>query len=167
MNNEITDESIDETVTQSGSVGKSRRNQIVGIFWALFGVITIFGGAAIQITQGANSELGPKFWPQMLGIFFLVIGIILIIQDFRGKIRDPEQEEITKTGLIEVLGVFVILVLQVIAWGFVGFLPSAAAALILLPLMLGTRKPIKIILFSALTTGLLYGLFAMILRIPL
>ncbi|MGB3413367.1 MAG: tripartite tricarboxylate transporter TctB family protein [Microbacteriaceae bacterium] len=168
MQHANTDESVDEPDVVGDSAGATRRNLILGIFWIVFGILTFIGASVIEIYQGTPSqELGPKFWPQMMGALFIVVGIILVIQSLRGKAKDPEMEPTTRSGLIESAIVVAILIVQTILWGYFGFLIPSILALIAVPLALGSRKYITILLFSFGTAGLLYGLFALLLRIPL
>ncbi|HEY8504774.1 MAG TPA: tripartite tricarboxylate transporter substrate-binding protein [Gemmataceae bacterium] len=122
----------------------------------------IFRSDAFASVQ--RQHFGPMFFPAILGgLFLLALGGAYVTGRLR---RDAESPPITRAGRARIAVLIGALLFYVLAAEYLGFVPAAAAVMLVLMRALEVRWLVAL----AVTAGLVpavYQLFAVVLRVPL
>ncbi len=129
------------------------------------GGITIWLAAALE-TSAVGASSGPRWWPTVLGGMLVAGGVAIGLVALRRP--DPVSEQrVSAHGLGRLGAVVAAIVLYGLGWHFFHFLPVTAVFLAALMFVTGGRGAKALIVFPASTAAILYGLFGLLLRVPL
>jgi putative tricarboxylic transport membrane protein len=135
------------------------------------GVVAAVGGATIWASSGLNTDasgesIGPSWWPSVLGGLLVLGAVAVAITALRH--HDPlEEQRVSAHGLVRLAAVIALIVVYGIGWHYFHFVLVTSLFLSTLILITGGRGVKALLVFPLLTTAVLYGLFAMLLRVPL
>ncbi len=129
---------------------------------------------SLRFPPPRGADFGPSLFPRVIATILVLLGVLLLIQSWRSRNRqescepDPLDEQLTPTvaGLRNVAITIVAITVYIAVIGTVGFIPTTLVMLFVLMKAYGLSV-LKSILFSALITGFVYVLFAMLLRVVL
>ncbi len=140
---------------------------------ALMGISAI---VMLVLTQTTLSDASPagdpgsRLFPMVSCIAILVFSIILVIQSIvKPKMKEVVDDEMKleiRKGYKRMGMVFGTLVLFIIAWNFVPFLPAAIAFVFLMCMIL-KQKLLYSTIYSILVPSVLYFSFTMLLNVRL
>lgn len=147
--------------------GTRRREAFLAAFWVLFGIAVIFLARAIEVTRSPDAAIGPRWWPELLGWGIILAAVALLVQALMGKLPPLEQDPASRAGRLFLVCILALVVAYLVAWQSIGFLIATTALLVALPALFGARGVKALVLFPLVTVAVLYGIFAMILRVPL
>ena len=145
----------------------SRRREVgLGVVFLAVGALVLALARAIELPDRPLS-VSPRIWPEALGIGIMGLSVLQIVRSLvRPALDDDDLEPTTRIGRLRVLG----FVLAVIAfgplWYFVHFLVSGTLLVAALTWIAGGRGVKDLLLFPVGITVLLYGLFALLLKVP-
>lgn len=140
------------------------RELVVAAVVAGVGVAVLTGAAGISSAVDAGA-LGPGWWPGVLGWLLVAGGVAVAVT---GVLRPPPAEgEPTLGGSGRLVLVLALVVGFGVAWHHLQFLVVMPLLLAGLVAVGGGRGVRDLVLVPVLATTLLYGVFGLLLRVPL
>lgn len=136
-------------------------------------VVVIAFGLAVWLVSGGfpgspvRDQVDPSFWPRAVAGALVGFGGILLVMSLLGRGTPTDAEPVNpaqRPALALVLG---ILVAYPLAWQLVGFLPATLVAFLLLSKVLGIARWWRAALWSLVLTLVVWGLFRLLLGVPL
>lgn len=151
------------------AAGQGKGTNVRGLLVAV--AVAVAGGAVMLSAQGlelstTNGSIGPGWWPTVLGGTLVAGAVAIALVSFRQPDPMPE-ERVSAHGLTRLGAVLVAIVLYGVAWQYLHFLPVTVVFLSALMFITGGRGVKALLVFPALTAVVLYGLFKMLLQVPL
>ncbi|MDR5712660.1 tripartite tricarboxylate transporter TctB family protein [Nesterenkonia flava] len=144
----------------------TRRAEIlIGAGVVLLGVIALV--LVSQLSSARDSgEFGARWWPTVMAGALVVLGLAIAVS---GGLKPPavEVDPVRRQGVLRLTAVLGLIVAYGWAWYQMHFLVVTPALLVGLMLVLGHRGWKHLILTPAIITAALYGVFGMLLRVPL
>ena len=104
------------------------------------------------------NTLGATFVPWVLAGLLTLLSLMLLIGSIISKSADSPVS-IPKRDILGIAGLLLLITSYIKLMGYVGFIPLSIVFLSILTWVAGSRKPIGILFFSVLTTGIVYFLF--------
>lgn len=131
-------------------------------FLLLFCVYLFFLVGA-QSPAPTPTEMGAAFWPRIILAFLIILLLVNIVNAVKamkagnGKITDGfNLGEFLKSKLF--VGMIMVAVMAILM-PIVGFIPVSILFLCAYGVLLGERRPVRLIIFSVIITAVLYMLF--------
>lgn len=133
--------------------------------------VALVGGALILPIHNlelfaSDGSIGPGWWPTVLGGTLVAGAFAVALVAFRQPEPLPEQR-VNPHGLRRLGAVVTAIILYGFAWQFFHFLPVTVVFLSALMFTTGGRGVKALAVFPVLTAAVLYGLFGMLLQVPL
>ncbi|WP_461189344.1 tripartite tricarboxylate transporter TctB family protein [Arthrobacter sp. Z4-13] len=133
--------------------------------------VAVVGGALVLPTHGlefyaTDGSIGPGWWPIVLGSTLVAGAVAIALVAFRKPDPLPE-ERVSTHGLARLGAVLLATILYGAAWHYLHFLPVTVVFLSALMFITGGRGVKALAVFPVLTAVVLYGLFKMLLQVPL
>lgn len=146
---------------------RSRRREVgLGVVFLGVGTLVLALARAIEIPDRALS-VSPRIWPEALGVGIMALSALQIVRSLvRPAVADDDLEPTTRVGRLRVAGFVLAVVAFGPLWYFVHFLVSATLLVAALTWIAGGRGLKDLLLFPAGITVLLYGLFGLLLKVP-
>ena len=151
--------------TESGPAGLNLRGLLVAGVVAAGGAGTIWASSSLS-TDAAGEAIGPGWWPAVLG-GLLIIGAAAVAITALRRPDEVEEQRVSAHGIARLAAVIALIVVYGIAWHYFHFVLVTGLFLSALIFIIGGRGIRPLVIFPAATTAVLYGLFAMLLRVPL
>ncbi|RLP77249.1 tripartite tricarboxylate transporter TctB family protein [Mycetocola tolaasinivorans] len=157
--------------TETGPVAvviPSRARRLLG---PVAGIVA--GLALLALTLTVKEPLiptgmSPRWWPQMLGLLLTLLSLGVAVKEFIApSAADPDLQPPTRTGIIRVAAFLAIIAVYGVLWYFIAFPVATFALFAAMVWVLGERGWKALLLFPAITTGVLYVLFGLLLKVPL
>ena len=157
--------------TSSGLV-KSPQDLLAGIFLLVFAGIALFG--AWDLRFGQLRGIGPGLMPKVTAAIVAAFGLALVATAF--VTRGPAAERWSIRGAAYILGAVLLFALTIRGASFPGLginLPPlgllVAGPLAVMASSLADRdtRPLEVLIYSVVITGLCVGMFKYILRLPI
>lgn len=147
----------------------ARKINVRGLFVALG--VTLIGGAAMWSANAldlsaADGSIGPGWWPTVLGGLLVAGAVAIGVVALRRPDPVPE-DRVNAHGLGRLGAVVAAIVLYGIGWYYFHFLLVTVVFLSALLFVTGGRGLKALVVFPVLTAAVLYGLFGLLLRVPL
>jgi putative tricarboxylic transport membrane protein len=141
------------------------RDLLVAAAVAGLGALTLVGSRGLPGRAGDGS-LGPDWWPTVLGVCLLLTAAGIAAA---GLLRRtvPDDESVTRHGLLQLGGLIALVLGYGIAWHQLHFVPVTFAFVAAVTAVLGSRGVRALVVFPAIIVGLSYGIFGLLLRVPL
>lgn len=128
------------------------------------GVLLSLGITVRRETGGVD----PRFWPLMLcGIGLALSALLLIVALARPPFERDDLEITGRAGRIRLILAVIVSALYIAAWDLVGFVIPTALFLFALLWIFGRRRWVGLLVFPIAMTAFIYGLFQLILKVPL
>ncbi|RZU32101.1 tripartite tricarboxylate transporter TctB family protein [Blastococcus saxobsidens] len=141
------------------------RDLLVAAVVAGCGVLTLAGSRGLP-TGGDDGSLGPDWWPTVLGLgLLLAAGGIAAAGLLHRAV--PDDESVTRHGLLQLGGLAALVICYGSAWQYFHFVPVTFVFVAALTAVLGSRGVHALVVFPAVIVGLTYGIFGLLLRVPL
>ncbi|WP_321368383.1 tripartite tricarboxylate transporter TctB family protein [uncultured Desulfuromusa sp.] len=142
----------------------TRSEFISGVFFFIFSLILLFFITPLFVESPNCSGMKASFFPNLASSILMVSSLVLILKSWKnkGKLNLKIKLENMKP-LYVILAIF----FHIILFENFGFLISTPIALIALMLIMGQRKMKNLFLNAFAVTGLLYALFAYVLKLNL
>lgn len=163
--------SRDDSTDESGgaSAGTPRRVRLRELGVAI-GVIAVGGlvltFANLTVPASGGDIFGPRWWPTVLSFALMVVGAALVVVALIKP--DTAREDVpTVRGAVRLLLVLALVALYGIAWYFVHFLVVTPLLVCALTFVLGARGWRDLIILPIVVTVVLYGVFGLLLGVPL
>jgi putative tricarboxylic transport membrane protein len=143
--------------------------RVYGIIMFCLGLAILWQGKDLAV--GNLRSPGSGFFPALIAVIILILSVILII--FPPSKKGGSQPEASKAGegpsvstksIIRTAAVFVALLLYAFFLEYAGFVIVSFLLTTLLFRAFGTKSFVRSILQAALSTGLSYGLFEVLLK---
>jgi putative tricarboxylic transport membrane protein len=142
------------------------REAAVGVVFLLVGAVLLGLARAIEVPDRPLS-VSPRIWPEALGIGIVGLSILQIVMSFvRTPKPDDDLEPTTRVGLMRVGGFVLAILAFGLLWYYVHFLVSATLFVAALTWIAGGRGVKDLAVFPVVITVVLYGLFALLLKVP-
>lgn len=156
---------VDGTSATSSPAGLNVRGLLVA------GVVAVIGSTTIWVSSGLNSgargeSIGPGWWPTVLGGSIILGAVAVTIAALRHP-DSVEDQRVSGHGLARLGAVIALIVVYGISWHYFHFVLVTGLFLSALIFITGGRGVKALVVFPLVTTAILYGLFAMLLRVPL
>ncbi|MBQ4435904.1 MAG: tripartite tricarboxylate transporter TctB family protein [Clostridia bacterium] len=140
------------------------KDRIVGLVSLLLGAATLIGTYFIKVAKMAVSmgDPGPKVFPTVAGVLLVICGLGLIF-----KKKTEEKVFMTKEQWLRVLWLFLAFVGYLVLLYVGGFIIATPILLfVMMTMFAGEKKPSILVrvLYSACCTGVIYLLFAVLLK---
>ena len=140
------------------------KDRIVGLVSLLLGAVTLIGTYSIKVAKMAVSmgDPGPKVFPTVAGVLLLICGLGLIF-----KKKQEEKVFMTKAQWLRVLWLFLAFVAYLGLLYVGGFIIATPILLyVMMTMFAGEKKPsiLTRVIYSAGCTGIIYLLFAVLLK---
>jgi putative tricarboxylic transport membrane protein len=159
------------TVSEPVVDGRSRaaspwREAALGLVFLALGAIVWVLARGIELPQ-RPSAVSPRIWPEALGIGIVGLSVLQLVLAFvRTPAPDEDQEPVTRIGIRRVVGFVLVVLAFGVLWYYVHFLLSGFVLVAALTWVAGGRGPKDLVLFPAVIVAVLYGLFALLLKVP-
>lgn len=152
--------------SRDSSVRPSRTGAILtAVVVALVGAGVIGLAQTITVSRTEGS-FGPIWWPELLGILLIcgagALGVAAIVRP-----EHTDNAPISRHGLLQLAAVLALIVGYGFAWLYLHFVVVTILFLAGLVFITGARGWKALVVFPVVTTGVLYGLFGLLLRVPL
>ena len=145
----------------------NRRGYEVAVGIAVVAIGVVFHVLTGQIDLARESQaFGPRWWPTALSAAMVITGAILIGQAVRGRFASSEQR-ITRSGGIALAATIAMLIGYGFAWQYIDFRAVTVVLLAGLTFVYGGRGIKALIVFPVTATLVLWGIFGLLLRVPL
>lgn len=148
--------------------GESRLHRLIGpAAGILFGLVVIALAQSIQ-EPAIDTSFSPRWWPETLGGVVILLSVGVAIKEILAP--GPADEEIeprTREGVIRVVAVLAAIAAYGVLWYFTIFPVATFALFVALVFILGARGWKALVLFPVICTAVLYGLFGLLLKVPL
>jgi hypothetical protein len=148
--------------------GESRLHRLIGpAAGVLFGLVVIVLAQSIQ-EPAIDTSFSPRWWPEILGGVIIALSLGVAIKEIAAP--GPADEEIeprTREGVIRVLAVLGAIAAYGVLWYFTIFPVATVILFVALVFILGARGWKALLLFPVVCTAVLYGLFGLLLKVPL
>lgn len=114
----------------------------------------------------ANGEFGARWWPSLIGGAIALLGLAVAVV---GALRPPARgcEDASATGVGQLAAILGMIVAYGVAWQFAHFLLVTPLLIVGIMAVLGGRGWRSLLLVPVLVTATLYGVFGLLLRVPL
>lgn len=157
----IPPEEVPEAVVQSTRL----RELLTGAGVAAIGAAVLLLAQQLPGTQ-AGGEFGPRWWPTLIGGAIGLLGLAVAII---GALRPPARgcDDARASGVWQLTGILGMIVAYGVAWNFAHFLLVTPLLVVGIMAVLGGRGWRSLILVPVLVTAALYGVFGVLLRVPL
>lgn len=143
-----------------------RREAALGLVFLVLGAAVWMLARGIELPQRPTA-VSPRIWPEILGIGLIALSVLQIVLAFvRTPPPDEDTEPITGIGVRRVFGFVAVIVAFGVLWYYVHFLLSGFVLVAALTWVAGGRGLKDLVLFPAVIVVLLYGLFALLLKVP-
>ena len=135
-----------------------------------YALLAMFGASLLfwiipNNTEDSGFGLSPALLPNALAVLILATSLILLFQTLRSE--DDRPSNVTWTGLLR-LGAFSAIIFGAFPlMGAIGFVPGAAATMVLLQLMCGQRSVPWLIGVTAAMTAAAYAMLVYVVQVPL
>lgn len=154
---------------EAGGSGESRLHRLLGpIASTALGILIV--ALAQQIAEPAvATSFSPRWWPEITGIAITLLSIGVGIRELIRPAR-PAPDDVqpaTGAGWARIALVLAAVVAYGALWYVLDFRIVTFLLLAALVLILGGRGWKAYLLFPAICTAVLYGLFGLLLRVPL
>lgn len=146
----------------------SRRFETVIATVALaLSVLALVLSRNIHLRMGAGG-IDPKWWPTLLSLVAAALSAVLLAMALFGPPAERDELESThRDGWARMLVALALSVLYIFAWSRFGYVAPTLAYLLALLWLFGVRNRIALVLYPVITTAFIYGLFRLMLRVPL
>lgn len=146
----------------------SRRLEVVCAAVCLALSLTLYLGARAIEVRTETGGIDPRWWPQLLGLAGTTLStLLLLVALLRPPLPADDLHTSTRAGRRRLALAIASCVTLVVLWPVVGFLPAATAFVAGLTYLFGGRGLLTLVLFPVLLVGFLYGVFAVLLAVPL
>ena len=144
-----------------GSLLSSILLMCIGIFYLV---------SASRYDFGRLPDPKAGFFPTIAGIAFVLLSVSLLLVSVRSRGRgvpDAEREALTLRRLFPAILVLGGVVIHILVVETVGFLLASTALMMFLMWVRGARNWVVTTVMSAATSGVLYWLFWVVMRVPI
>jgi putative tricarboxylic transport membrane protein len=142
------------------------REAALGLVFLALGVAVWVMARGIELPQRPTA-VSPRIWPEILGLGIAAFSVLQLVLAFvRTPDRDEDEEPVTRIGIRRVIGFVVVILAFGLLWYYVHFLLSGFALVAALTWVAGGRGVKDLVLFPAVIVAVLYGLFALLLKVP-
>lgn len=155
---------IDEESTDSRPASRRRELLIAAGVIAVGGASIAVAFAVVPATGG--DPFGPRWWPTLLGVGIVVLGALLVGVAIR-RPNAPSEDAPTRRGLVRMLLMLAAIAAYGVAWYFLHFVIVTLLLAAGLTFVLGGRGWRDLALFPVIVTAVLYGVFGVLLGVPL
>lgn len=125
----------------------------------------LFGALGIATAWLSTSYSGASgLYPLVLGLIMLALGVIIVVRALRRTEHRARELITAPINLVLTIGVFTVYVALIIP---VGFYTASLILILLLPVVLGFRRPLYLGIMAILFVCLLFVLFSLVLEKPL
>jgi putative tricarboxylic transport membrane protein len=142
------------------------REAALGLVFLAIGAAVWVMARGIELPQRPTA-VSPRIWPEILGLGIVALSVLQVVLAFaRTPAPDEDTEPVTRVGVRRVVGFVVVIVAFGLLWYYVHFLISGLALVAALTWVAGGRGLKDLLLFPAVIVAVLYGLFALLLKVP-
>ena len=143
-----------------------RREAALGLVFLALGVALWILARGIELPQRPTA-VSPRIWPEILAIGIVAFSVLQLVLAFvRTPARDEDEEPVTRIGLRRVVGFVLVILAFGVLWYYVHFLLSGFVLVAALTWVAGGRGVKDLVLFPGVIVAVLYGLFALLLKVP-
>lgn len=145
-----------------------RGNLLSSILLVCIGVFYLVSASRYDFGQLPDPKAG--FFPTIVGLAFVLLSGSLFLVSVRSRRRgvpDVEREALTLRRLFPAILVLGGVVIHILVVEYVGFLLASTALMMFLMWVRGARNWVVTTVMSAATSGVLYWLFWVVMRVPI
>ncbi|MFI7025505.1 tripartite tricarboxylate transporter TctB family protein [Micromonospora sp. NPDC049900] len=141
-----------------------------GMVFLVLGAVFLWLARSIELPARALA-VSPRIWPETLAIGIIGLSALQIVLAFvtTPAVADDEDEEepATRSGIVRVVGFVAATLAFGVLWYYLHFLVSGLIFVAALTWIAGGRGVKDLLVFPAGVTVVIYGLFGLLLRVPL
>ncbi len=115
----------------------------------------------------AVRSIGPAFFPNVIGGAFAFLSVLLILEGRRSEPSPLFGGLVPRVNVVRAVALVASLIVVSLFLEFLGFVIVSFVFTLGIQVVLGERSVIRAVLVALIATAVLYGLFIMLLRIPL
>lgn len=141
------------------------REAALGLVFLGVGVAVLLLARAID-APARETAVSSRIWPVVLGIGIVALSLVQVVAALLGRSASETVEPTTRIGVLRVVGSVLAVVVFGFLWYYVHFLASGFLLVAALTWVAGGRGLKDLVLFPAAVTVVLYGLFALLLKVP-
>lgn len=146
----------------------SRGLEVVGALVALVVSAALFVLSDRIEVRGEPGGIDPRWWPRLLGLTGLALSCLVLVTSMVGRPAERSGiEAATRLGRFRFLLTFAATIGYLLAWPVAGFVPTSFGLLVALTAIFGGRGFRALLIFPAALTGFVFGVFHLVLRVPL
>ena len=133
-----------------------RQDIVLGVLFALLGIIAAWMSSAYSGATG--------IYPMVLGMILLALGVLIVARAVRAV--EPQARELTSapSRLALTTGVLVVYIALIVP---LGFYTASLLLMLLLPVVLGFRRPLYLSMTAMVFIAVLFVAFTLVLEKPL
>ncbi|GAA3739381.1 hypothetical protein HDA32_002787 [Spinactinospora alkalitolerans] len=121
-----------------------------------------------QIPEGAGlTGFSPRWWPEGLALLLIVLSVVHAALSWARPGAGEAPSEATRTGALRLVSLVLTILGYGVLWYFIDFRVSTVVLFAALTYLTGGRGWKALLVFPVVTTGVLYLLFGVLLRVPL
>jgi len=150
-----------------------KQNRLIAIILLVF--VAVWAYFTTQLPESTMiGEPGPKFFPSMILGLMAVLSVLLLITKDKNKADEIKADDVDKEievekpfSMMSAVKLYGVFLGGIILIYFVGFAIGMIIALTIMLVMIGWKLLPKALMFSTITTLVIYFLFDWLLKIPL
>jgi hypothetical protein len=159
----------DETVVELDYSAQPSRWLEIAIALAalMLSIIALVLSRTMYLRMGSGG-VDPKWWPTLLSMLAGALSALLVGMSLFGPAMSRgELEASEQGGWVRMLLALTLSALYVFAWSSIGYVVPTVVFIAALLWVFGLRSWKGLAIFSVVTTAFIYGLFHLVLRVPL
>lgn len=159
----------DETVVELDYSAQPSRWLEIAIALAalMLSIIALVLSRNMYLRMGSGG-VDPKWWPTLLSMLAGALSALLVGMSLFGPAMSRgELEASAQGGWVRMLLALTLSALYVFAWSSIGYVVPTVVFIAALLWVFGLRSWKGLAIFSVVTTAFIYGLFHLVLRVPL
>lgn len=131
------------------------------------GLFMLVGARAI-VVRNETGGIDPRWWPTVIAIGIVACGLWMLANSLLGNHLEREVAPSRRTGWIQAIATVAGIVVVLVLWRLgITFLMLGPAFLIAINWVYGLRRWTSLVLFPGIIAALLYGVFRLLLKVPL
>ncbi|KAB2329564.1 tripartite tricarboxylate transporter TctB family protein [Cytobacillus depressus] len=136
---------------------------MIGLILMAFSILIL--SIASQFPKGLGHDVGARFFPNFYAYLLIGLSVLYILTSLY-KVREEEKKHGNKEWIKAIVGMICTFA-YFFLMEFTGFLIATPVFLAGMMWIFNYRKPIRIIVFTALITAAIYVVFSILLKVPL
>ncbi|MGM0432929.1 MAG: tripartite tricarboxylate transporter TctB family protein [Spirochaetota bacterium] len=143
------------------------KETLLGTILLILSIAVLIAIANFKDTAEGYRAIAPSFFPNLISIVMVVLSLALISEGWRKPPSLIFAPVTDKTNVLRAFALLGLIIGLVLVWEYIGFILSSLLFVLLVQVLLGEKRKVRIILVAVAVTAALYIVFVLLLRVPL